>query len=182
MKTNLRKTLICILILVLSIPFFASSQEVKVYNLRNCQSEMRTVTFQSQLNTFNWWVFGKTNLKDQRIFVFSPSYKLDSNYLNKQVQKVREKLPASFFKPNPFLGDWHENIPDEPSIWFLQVYANKDKNGKFNALAAVRFVFEGEDARLDRNRAKAAIKDIVFIFDKQELGEIAQMLQATQPL
>lgn len=160
----------------------AIAQDVQVYNLRNCQGEMRTVTFDSQIKTFNWWVFGTTNLKDQRVFKFSPAYHLDTTYLTNQVQKLKKTLPGSFFRQHPFLGDWYDNSPDEPSIWFLQVFASKNKNGIFNVYSAVKIVFEGTNAHDDETRGKAEIKDIVFVSDKQKLSEIAKKLAALKPL
>jgi hypothetical protein len=160
----------------------ATAQNVQVYNLRNCQEEMRTVTFESQIKTFNWWVFGTTNLKDQRVFKFSPAYHLDTTYLTSQVEKLRKALPRSFFTQHPFLGDWYNNSPEEPLIWFLQVFASKNKQGVFNVYAAVKIVFEGTNAHDGDTRGKAEINNIVFVFDKQELSKITKKLAVLKPL
>jgi hypothetical protein len=176
------KELLIGLTVIVGISTTVLAQNVQIFNLRNCQGEMRTVTFQSQVKTFNWWVFGTTNLKDQRVFKFSPSYKLDTAYLTKQVKKLKSSLPASFFTQHPFLGDWYDNQPDEPSIWFLQVFASKNQKGVFNVYAAVKIVFDGVSAHSDESRGKAEIKDIKFVFDKQELSNIAKTLEVLKPL
>jgi hypothetical protein len=175
------KTILTFLFLI-KMPFELFSQEVKVYNLRNCQSELRTVTFDGQLSTLNWWVIRKTKLKDQKVLQFSPSYKLDSSWLINQIEKLRKTLPSSYFQPHSFMSDWYNNYPDEPAIWFLQVYAYKDKSEKFHPLAAFKVVFDGDDARVDAYRRSATIKNIIFIFDKAELAKIALKLQSNHTI
>jgi len=158
------------------------SQERKIYNVRNCQGEMRTTTFQNQIQFFNRWVYGKANFKEQKILNFSKGYKIDSLSLYNQILKIRGTLPKSFFTAGNFFGDWYNNLPDEKSIWFTQAFAEKDQQGNFKVFSAFKIIFEGNNAHNDIQRTDPKIKDIEFIFDKDQLLQLSKKLKLLSPL
>lgn len=57
------------------------AQEYKVNEIRNCQHEMRTVTFQSQVNFFMRSVQGWSDIGHQKILHFASSYSVDTVFL-----------------------------------------------------------------------------------------------------
>lgn len=155
------------------------SQVGKVYTLRNCQSEDRTVTFQEQVTILWKCVAGWTNLRDQRILRFSPDYKLDSSEFNSNISRIKKLLPVNFFKGYEFLGPVLENKPDEKAIWFTQVYAQKNSKGDFQVYAAIRVTFNGNDARVDSQRKDPRIVKLEFVYDKSELVKLALKLKSS---
>src|ERR1700761_1215031 len=134
----------------------SNAQEYKILELRNCQHETRTVTFQSQVRFFWKMVFGMSDINKQNILHFSPKYKADVPYLKKQIEAVRKAIPADFFSDQPSEA-WYDNDPDESAIWFTVVFAKQDKQGNISAFAAYRVSFEGNNARLNEQRMNPQI-------------------------
>ena len=165
--------------LLLILTNYSRAQSGKVYTLRNCQREMRTVTFQNQVNIIWKCVAGWTTLRNQRVLDFSPEYKLDTAVFESGIQKVKQALPPGFFGNLDFLGGWLDNNPDEPAIWFTQVFAQKDKKNRYKIFAAIKVVFDGNNAHIDSQRHAPKIKDLIFIFDKIELEKLNQKLMTS---
>jgi hypothetical protein len=177
--TTLRRFLLILCVLVCS---NINSQERKIYNLRNCQNEARTTTFREQIHFLNLFVLGKSHFSDQNVLHFSVSYNPDTLLLNKQAQNIRKTLPSDFLSSrNPF-GDWYDNVPDEKSIWFTQIFAEKDKQGNFKIYSAYKITFEGSNANEDNQRTNPKIKNIKFIMDKQSLLKLSEKLKSLSPL
>jgi hypothetical protein len=128
------------------------------------------------------WTFGKANFREQKILIFSKGFKVDTLFLHNQLVKLKATLPKNFFGQGNFFGDWYDNQPDEQSIWFTQVYAEKDKLGNFKAFSAFTITFEGTNARDDNQRADPKIKNIEFIFDKERLLLLAGKLKSLSPI
>jgi hypothetical protein len=157
----------------------AFSQQGKIYNLRNCQKEMRTVTFQSQVNVFLKIVSKKATFDKQKVLKFSTSYKLDTAYLENQIEKLRKTLPPDFFQGTDYLGGWYDNKMDEKKIWFTEIFAEKDKQGIYKPYSAVKIIFGGTDAKIEEQRMNPKITNIVFIFDKAELAKLGEQLRVS---
>lgn len=136
--------------------------------LRNCSKEMRTSTFNSQMNFFKRWTYGLGKLNDQKVLFFLPTYKIDSNYLNANFLKIRHALPINFDRLAE-REDWYDNEPNKDSIWFIQIFGKIDRNFSFNIYAAYKITFEGTDARIDEQRREPKIKNIEFIYEKEKL-------------
>lgn len=152
------------------------AQEYKLLEIRNCQNEMRTVTFQNQVSFFSRWAWGWSDIRKQRILNFSPNYKVDTSFLQSQIEKIRLLIPKGFGSSYPS-GFWYDNVPDEPSIWFTVVFVKQDKQGNISAFAAYRISFEGNNAHLDEQRINPKISNVEFIFDKAALTKLAQRLK-----
>lgn len=149
-----------------------------IFLLRNCQGEKRTFTFGSPTGFFKWWVNGKTNLETNRIATFSKDYPLDSNFLRNSIDKVKKSLPSKFWT-FPMEEPWHENLPDENAIWFTQIFAQVEKSGNIKVFSAIKVTFEGDDARIDRNRMNPKIKNVEFILNKDEIKALEKKLKAS---
>jgi hypothetical protein len=157
------------------------AQEYRIDRIKNCQGELRIVTFNNQVRFFKQWIEGRSDIHRQAILQFAPSYKVDTAALDEQIVKVRKMLPIDFFKmklkdgvmQGP-AGNWVDNTPDEKAIWFEDVFSMKDKTGKVIVYAAVRVTFDGHDARIDEERMSPKITNVQFIFDRQELKKISQ--------
>ncbi|MDF2187895.1 hypothetical protein [Paraflavitalea sp. CAU 1676] len=170
------------ILLLVFLAFVSGSycQSFEVNTLRNCQGEMRTFTFQSQVKIIWKCVAKWTTLREQRILNFSPEYKLDSAYFDNQILKIRKALPVNFFKdPTKVSFFWHNNVPDEKAIWFIELFMQKDSKGKYIVYAAVKVEFDGTDAKVDRQRSDPKIKALTFILDRNELDELGKKLKAS---
>jgi len=161
------------------------NQEELLLELRNCQGEMRTVPFQGQMNVLKHCVLGKTTLATQRVIHFSRNYKVDTVWFNLQVEKIRKTLPASYFSDFGKVGvsgGWYDNIPDEKAIWFIYVFAHKNKNGTYKAYSAIEVYFEGDNAHIDEQRENPVITNIKFIFDPAGLKVVEEKLKTSHPV
>jgi hypothetical protein len=165
------------LLFIAFIVAISSFSQDKVYIFRNCQKEMRTVTFQEQVNILWKCVSGFTTIKKQKILNFSPDYKLDTIQFEKQIEKVKKTLPSNFFKGYDFLGNWFDNSPDEKAIWFITIFAKKDDNGNYKIYSAIKVTFNGTDANVDEQRENPKIKNLQFIFEQSELANLARKLK-----
>lgn len=143
--------------------------------LRNCHKELRIMTFASQTSFFKWWVFGKTNLESNKVVYFSKDFVLDSNFLRKNIDKVKKSLPPNFWT-FPMREIWMDNEPNEDAIWFIQIFARVDKPGKIKIFSAYKMIFEGNDARIDDQRTNPKISDIEFITDQNDLKALEKKL------
>jgi hypothetical protein len=72
----------------------------------------------------------------------------------------------------------YDNIPDEPAIWYENVFSKKEKDGTVTIYAAYRVTFEGNDARDDAQRISPKISNVQFIFEKGELKKIGDRLRS----
>lgn len=146
--------------------------------LRNCSKEMRTVTFNSQMSFFKWWVYGNTDLESNKVVYFSKDYKIDSNFLRKNINKVKKSLPKNFWTL-PMGEKWYDNEPNEDSIWFIQIFAQIDKAANIKIFSAYKITFEGNDARIDSQRAYPKIRNIEFILDKEAIQVLEKKLKSS---
>jgi hypothetical protein len=158
----------------------AHAQKYRVDVIQNCQMETRTVTFYSQVSFFRRCIEGRGNIRNQKLLLFSPSYAVDTVFLEQQIEKVKKTLPAGFFV-GP-VGDRYNNSPDEKAIWFEVLFSREEKTGKNINYAAYRITFDGDDARIDRQRMAPKITNIQFIFDKSGLLEISKHLKSLSPV
>lgn len=140
---------------------------------------MRTATFGGQNKMFWKFVAGHSKISQQRVLKFSPGYRLDTIQFEKQIEKVRKTLPASFFTTLDFLGDWLDNIPDEKAIWFMLVFAQKDSKGNYKIFSAIKITFDGTDARVDNQRRDPFITNLEFIFEESRLKQLAVKLRTS---
>lgn len=166
----------------------AQAQEHRVDVIQNCQSENRTFTFYSQVNFFRRWIAGRGDLRSQKVLRFSPSYSVDTLFLQQQIEKVRKSLPKDFFKLNNTgslyegpEGDRYNNVPDAPAIWFEMVFSDERKTGQV-IYAALRIAFDGNDARVTEQRMMPRIANVQFIFDRNELAKIGRHLKTFPPV
>jgi hypothetical protein len=166
----------CVAIMALTASLKGSGQSYQTSEIRNCQHEMRTVTFEQHVRFFWKWVYGMSDISKQNILHFAPSYTADTAFLRRQIEKIRKAVPADFIKGYPS-GTWYDNQPDEPAIWFTVVFANEDKQGKVNVFAAYRITFDGNNAHLDEQRMQPRITNVEFIFDKATLAKLAGHLK-----
>ncbi|MFT3933704.1 MAG: hypothetical protein QM726_08835 [Chitinophagaceae bacterium] len=146
--------------------------------LRNCNKELRTMTFNSQTSFFKWWVYGKTDLASNKVAYFSKDYNIDSNYLKENINSVRKLLPKNFWT-FPMNDHWYDNEPNENAIWFTQIFAQLDKAGNIKIYAAYKITFEGDDASVDRQRMNPKIKNIEFILNKEDIQALEKKLKAS---
>lgn len=144
--------------------------------LRNCSKELRTMTFSSQMSFFKWWVYDKIELASNKVAYFSKDYHVDSNYLRENISRVRKMLPKNFWDL-PMGESWYDNEPDEKAIWFIQIFAQVDKAGNTKIYAAYKVTFEGDDARVDRQRSNPKIRNIEFILNKEDLKALEMKLK-----
>ncbi|THU38347.1 hypothetical protein FAM09_16865 [Niastella caeni] len=168
-------------LLILSLLVLASnlySQKGRIYNLRNCQGEMRTVTFQSQVKIIWKCVSGMATIREQKVLNLSREYKFDTAFFESQIQKVKKALPSNFFAGLDYLGDWFDNTPEEQGIWFTEIFAEEDKQGNYKVYAAIKILFDGTNAHIDEQRRDPKVKDLIFIFDKDELSQLGQKLKS----
>jgi hypothetical protein len=140
---------------------------------------MRTVTFQSQVSVFLKIIAKKAPLDKQKILIFSKNYKLDTTYLENQIEKLRKTLPPDFFQGTDYLGGWYDNTIDEKKIWFTEIFAEKDKQGFYKVYSAVKIIFDGTDAKIEEQRMNPKITNIVFLFDKAELTKLGEQLRVS---
>ena len=171
---KLASALIALLAITASHKVTAQSYETS--EIRNCQREMRTVTFEQQTKFFWKWVYGMSDISKQSILHFAPSYTPDTAMLRQQIEKIRKVVPADFIKGYP-TGTWYDNEPDQPAIWFTVVFAKQDKQGNVTAFAAYRITFDGNNAHQDEQRMLPKITNIAFIFDKATLAKLAAQLK-----
>src|SRR5579859_3981389 len=163
-------------------------QEYRADILQNCQLETRNFAFYRPLSFFRRWVEGRSDIRNQKILAFVPSYVVDTTFLQRQIEKVRKSLPADFFKMK-FTGSLLEgptgtrynNSPDEQAIWFEMVFSKEDKAGKRTTYAAFRITFDGNDARIEEQRMDPKITNIQFVFDKDELAKLGERLKSSSP-
>ena len=153
-----------------------SAQSYQTSEIRNCQHEMRTVTFEQQVKFFWKWVYGMSDISKQSILHFAPGYSPDTAVLRQQIEKIRKALPPDFIKGYPS-GGWYDNDPDQPAIWFTMVFAKQDKPGNVTAFAAYRITFDGNNAHQDEQRMQPRITNLEFIFDKATLAKLAGQLK-----
>jgi hypothetical protein len=146
--------------------------------LRNCSKEMRTVTFNSQMSFFKWWVYGKADLESNKVAYFSKDYDLDSNFLKENINRVKKSLPKNFWTL-PMGENWYDNEPNENAIWFIQIFAQVDKAGNIKIYSAYKVTFEGDDARVDRQRSNPKIKNIEFIISKENIQALEKKLKSS---
>jgi hypothetical protein len=161
-----------LLLLLLSTCEISFSQEYKLCNLRNCQRELRTVTFQNQVDIFWKCVSNQTTIRKQHILHFGTDYKLDTIFFENQIEKIRKTLPTNFFQTlfaEDDWSDWYDNIPDEKAIWVIEIFAQKNSTGSFKVYSAVKIIFKGTNTVVDEQRINPQIEKIEFIFDKQQL-------------
>jgi len=152
-----------------------------IIEYRNCNKEMRTVTFGSQLNSFKNWVYGQGNMETNKVVQFSPNYQLDSTFIRQNIINVRKTLPKNFWNFSMW-GEMYNNEPNEDAIWFMHLFSQIDKNGNVKIFSAYKITFEGTDARQDINRMSPKIKNVEFIFDKVKLAKIEKDLKnASRP-
>jgi len=152
-----------------------------IIEYRNCNKEMRTVTFGSQLNSFKNWVYGQGNMETNKVVQFSPKYQLDSIFIRQNIINVRKALPKNFWNFSMW-GEMYNNEPNEDAIWFMHLFSQIDKNGNVKIFSAYKITFEGTDARQDRNRMNPKIINVEFILDKEKLAEIEKDLKkASRP-
>ena len=158
------------------------AQKYGIFEIRNCQHEMRTMTFDGQVKFFWHWASGMfhSDIQKQRILQFAPDYKVDTTFLISQNERIRNALPPGFFnfQPNAMGGGWYDNAPDEPAIWFTVVFGKKDEKGNITAYAAYRITFEGNDAHIDQQRMAPRITKLEYIFDKPTLSKLATQLKS----
>jgi len=149
---------------------------METIQLRNCNKDTRVGAFISQMNFFKRLTFGQGKINNQKVLFFSSDYKLDSNYLKENFQRIRNSLPKdySLFSARE---DWYDNEPNVDSIWFMQIFGQVDKNGFFKIYSAYKVTFEGTDASVDAQRQRLEIKNIEFIFDKHELELLDKKLK-----
>lgn len=155
-----------------------NAQEYKTLEIRNCQHEMRTITFQHQVDFFWKWAYGMggADIAKQRILNFSPSYTVDSSFLRSQIAKIRKSVPPGFFNIH-LTGDWFDDTSDESAIWFTVVLAKVGRSGDITPYAAYRVTFDGNNAHIDQQRMNPRIKNIEFIFDKPGLAKLSAQLK-----
>lgn len=149
---------------------------METIQLRNCSKELRVQSFVSQMNFFKRLTFGYGQLNNQKLLFFSPDYKIDSNYLKENFQKIRHSLPKEFSLFS-IREDWYDNNPNVDSIWFMQIFGQVEKNGLFKIYSAYKVTFEGTDASVDEQRESPKIKDIQFIFDQKQLNLLQNKLE-----
>ena len=179
MRTILYKLVICFgLPLLYTTP--ALCQEYKLFTIRNCQQELRTVTFQGQVRFFWKWAVGMSDISRQTILLYSARYKVDTAFLRQQIEKMRQTLPKNFLSVH-LAEDWYNNVPDTPGIWFTEALAQIDKQGHITIFSAYRVTFEGDNAQITEQRIDPKITNIEFIFDKATLAKLAAQLK-TLPL
>jgi hypothetical protein len=166
----------CIAVLALTASLKVTAQSYQMSEIRNCQHEMRTVTFEQQVKFFWKWVYGMSDISKQSILHFAPGYAPDTAVLRQQIEKIRRTVPADFIKAYP-TGTWYDNEPDQPVIWFTVVFAKQDKQGNITAFAAYRITFDGNNAHLDEQRMQPKITNLEFIFDKATLVKLAAQLK-----
>lgn len=147
-----------------------------IIEYRNCNKEMRTVTFSSQLNSFKNWVYGQGNMETNKVVQFSPKYNLDSNFIRQNILNIRKALPKDFWNFSLW-GEMYNNEPNEESIWFMYLFSQIDKNENVKIFAAYKITFDGTDARQDKSRMNPKITNVQFILDKTKLSEIAKDLK-----
>lgn len=146
--------------------------------LRNCIKEMRIITFHSQMKFFKMWVYGKADLNSNKLAFFSRNYYLDTNFLKENINKVKKSLPKNFWT-FPMGENWYDNEPNENAIWFIQVFAQVDKAGNIKIYSAYKVTFDGDDARIDRQRSNPKIKNIEFIISIEEIQALERKLKSS---
>jgi len=146
-----------------------------IIEYRNCNKEMRTMTFISQLNSFKNWVYGQGNMETNKVVQFSPKYQLDSTFIRQNIIKVRKALPKDFWNFSVW-EEMYNNEPNEDAIWFMHLYSQIDKNGNVKIFSAYKITFEGTDARQDINRRDPKIINVEFILDKVKLAALENNL------
>jgi hypothetical protein len=152
-----------------------------IIEFRNCNKEMRTVTFGSQLRSFKNWVYGQGNMETNKAVQFSNKYKLDSTFIRENILNIRNALPENFWNFSSW-GAMYNNEPNEEAIWFMHLFSQIDKNGNVKIFAAYKITFEGTDARQDINRTSPKITNVEFILDKEKLAELEKELKkASKP-
>lgn len=152
-----------------------------ILEYRNCQSDMRTVTFGSQINSFKNWVEGQGNMDKNKVVNFSPKYQLDSNYIRQNIIAIRNALPKNFWNFSMW-GEMYNKTPDEEAIWFMHLFSQIQQNGDIKIFAAYKITFEGKDARIEANRDNPKIINVEFILDRLKLLKIEKDLKkATRP-
>ena len=153
-----------------------SAQRYNVFEIRNCQHERRTATFEGQINSFWHCARANKDISQYRILQFSPAYQVETAQLQKQVVQLREAVPNDFLNIHLRL-DWRDNIPDTPGIWFIIVLTRIDQSENITAYAAYRITFDGTDARVEEQRMAPKITNVEFIFDKPTLVKLAKYLK-----
>ena len=130
------------------------------------------------MSFFRWWVYGNTDLKSDKRVKFSSSYKVDTNFLTKNIERVKKSLPADFWNFRSG-GQMFENQPNESAIWFTEIFANVDKSGNVKIYSAIKVTFEGTDARIDAQRRDPKIKNVEFIIEKSDIEKLQRKLKAS---
>lgn len=152
-----------------------------IIEYRNCNKEMRTMTFIPQLNSFKNWVYGQGNMETNKVVQFSPKYSLDSNFIRQNILNIRKSLPKNFWNFSMW-GEMYNHEPNEDAIWFMHLFSQIDKNGSVKIFAAYKITFEGTDASQEKNRINPKIINVEFILDKVKLAELEKNLKkASRP-
>lgn len=145
-------------------------------DIRNCNNEKRTITFQDGIDFFEYWALGQTSLAKNKTVQFSKAYKLDSNFLRAGIYDIRKNLPPDFWT-FPIGTAWYDYMPGEKGIWFIRILGHEDKAGHLTLYAAYKVTFEGTDARIDAQRTNPKIKNVEFITEKENLMLLEKILK-----
>ena len=149
--------------------------------LRNCQKDLRTATFHQGINFFAYCAMGVLKLEDNKVAKFANGYRVDSNFLRQNIEKLKKSLPPKFAAEG-LPQDSYENEPDEKAIWFIKMFAQKDKAGNIKIFSAYKVTFEGIDATIGANRINPKITKIDFITDKPAIQALEKKLKSSPPV
>lgn len=153
----------------------------KIIEYRNCNKEMRTITFDSQLKSIMNMVHGQANLETNKVLRFSPIYKIDSSFIRKNIIMVRNTLPKNFWDYS-LRSKMLNHEPNEEVIWFMHLFSQTDKNGNTKILSGYKITFDGTNASEDKIRANPKIINVEFILDKAKLAALEKEIKtATGP-
>jgi len=152
------------------------AQTGQILQLRNCQKEMRVTTYQNQVVVFYHLVGGWTTLQSQKWLKFSPTCKVDTASIEKQIEQIRKRLPVNYFKTQRLTGESYNNFPEEEAVWFTVIFSNGGSSSPLKIYGAIKILFTGNDARVDSQRSDPRIENIEVITDSDKLKAIQKKL------
>ncbi|UPK71013.1 hypothetical protein [Chitinophaga filiformis] len=167
------KKIFCIILLQLvAVQLFSQSIQ---YEIANCNGERRTLLFMNQITSVLYACKGELSLKKNLSLKFSPDSHLNLDSLDLEAIRFGKAFPKNY---------WSQGVPvitldtrpnEEGRIWFENVYVEEDSKGNIKPIAALKVVFEGNDA--GKERVSPKILDIIYISDPKALKKYIAVIK-----
>lgn len=162
------------LLLLLQLAAIQLFSQAVIYEITNC-NERRTALFSEQISNVQSSAKGELLFKKNLWLKFSPGSNINLDSLDIAAIPFRKAFPKNYWNQNISVIRLDTKPNEEGSIWFERVYVQENSKGEIKVVAALKVVFAGSDAEIERRSPK--IQYISITSDPKVLKQYIAVIQ-----